>query len=101
MRVLIVVMVGVLAAYAYTVEQRAQPLIGQPVSVALDAWGPPDKETTTAGVTYMGWDFRYYRRHCQVHLVVQDGIVRRFSMSSDAESCWYAVPEIPGTSTWR
>lgn len=90
-----------LGACASAVEQRSQPLIGQPVSAALEAWGPPDKETTTADVTYMGWDFRHYGWRCQAHLAVQDGIVRRFSMSSDAESCWHAIPEIPGADTWR
>lgn len=40
---------------------------------SVESWGPPVRETEANGITYMGWDFEYYRFKCKVHLVVQEG----------------------------
>lgn len=93
-------LLALLVGCASAVTQRAEPLIGKPVELALESWGPPVRETEANGITYMGWDFEYYRFKCKVHLVVQEGIVRRFDFLSDAEGCYHSVPPIRGVS-WR
>jgi len=100
-KAVIVAVLSCLTACASVVEQRAQPLIGKPVELALESWGPPDRETTKYGVTYMGWDFSHYGWKCQALLTVQDGVVRKFSIVSDSESCYHALPTIKGVNTWR
>lgn len=100
LKVIIVAVLSCLTACASVVEERAKPLIGKPVELALESWGPPVRETESNGITYMGWDFEYYRFKCKVHLVVQDGIVRRFDFLSDAEGCYHSVPPIKGVA-WR